>query len=90
MELGGHQILLLEQGLVEQGTRLRAQTAAQLETEAGTLVEAVQGNPARAADAAAALDELVADFAAGSEPAGLAAFAEQTRSESDRGRRAST
>ncbi len=67
-ELGGHQLVLLEQGLVEQVARLRAQTAAQLESEAGALVEA-----------AAALDELLADFAAGADPALLAAFAGQTR-----------
>ena len=64
-DLGGHQFLLLEQGLAEQGERLRAQTTGQLESEAGALFGAVRGNPARAADAAAALDELLADFAVG-------------------------
>ncbi len=78
-DLGSHQVVLLEQGLVEQGARLRAQTAEQLESEAGALVEAVQGNPARASEAAAALDDLVADFAAGVDPARLATFAEQSR-----------
>ncbi len=78
-ELGGHQLVLLEQGLVEQAARLRAQTTAQLESEAGALVEAVQANPARAAAAVAALDELLAHFAARAEPARLEAFAGQAR-----------
>lgn len=64
-DLGGQELLLLEQGLAEQAARLQAQTEAQLEAEAGELVEAVRRDPALAPSADAALTELLADFAPG-------------------------
>ena len=78
-DLGAQELVLLEQGLAEQAARLQAQTEAQLESEAGELVEALRRNPARAASAEAALAELLADFGPAFRPSALDGFAAATR-----------